>query len=92
MKQWMELVNNPAPGTEPINLYTDIHLGFTAIHPFADGNGRMARLLANIPILKAGLPPVIIALENRKKYLELMGDWSAERGAPYQVKSLFLVT
>jgi hypothetical protein len=37
--------------------YTDMHLGFTAIHPYADGNGRMARLVANVPILRAGQPP-----------------------------------
>ncbi len=62
--------------------YTDLHLGFTAIHPYADGNGRLARLLANIPLIESGQPPVLIPLERRRDYLIGMGDWSLARGAP----------
>ena len=65
-----------------LDVYTDLHLGFTAIHPYADGNGRLARLLANIPIIEGGEPPVLIPLERRRDYLIAMGDWSMARGAP----------
>ncbi|KAF8801461.1 Fic-domain-containing protein [Phlegmacium glaucopus] len=47
-----------------------MHSAFTTIHPFADGNGRMVRLLASIPLLRAKLPPMVIPLERRSSYLE----------------------
>jgi len=38
------------------------------IHPFADGNGRIARIIASIPLLKAHLPPLFVATESKKLY------------------------
>jgi fido (protein-threonine AMPylation protein) len=67
---------------ETLDAYTDLHLGFTAIHPYADGNGRMARLLANLPVIEGGAPPVLVPLERRREYMALMGDWSLARGVP----------
>lgn len=68
--------------------YTDVHLGFTAIHPYADGNGRMARLLANVPTLRAGQPPLLILSSQRRTYLSLMGDYSLRRGRPRPAQPL----
>lgn len=45
-----------------------IHHEFVRIHPFIDGNGRVARLLTNFYLMKKGFPPIIIQKENRKKY------------------------
>ena len=61
---------------EAIKLYTRSHIGFTSIHPFFDGNGRVARLLANIPMLKNGFLPLIINCDNRAKYISLLSNYN----------------
>jgi hypothetical protein len=68
--------------TRALAAYTELHLGFVAIHPYADGNGRMARLLASVPVLRAGLPPMLVDATERRRYLTLAGDVSLSRGAP----------
>ncbi len=83
MDAWLTSVPVGAvPAADVLDRYTDLHLGFTAIHPFADGNGRLARLVANIPVISSGEAPVLIPHEQRRTYLELMGDWSLSRGSP----------
>jgi len=49
---------------------SEAHLRLVTIHPFADGNGRTARLIMNWLLLLAGYPPVIIAKEERGEYIE----------------------
>lgn len=48
------------------------HLEFARIHPFSDGNGRMARLLTQVLLLEGGVPPLpleAILAWNRTAYL-----------------------
>ena len=52
------------------------HFRLTAIHPFSDGNGRAARLLMNLMLIRGGYPPVTVRLEDRKIYLDTL-----ERGS-----------
>ena len=44
------------------------HLIFEKIHPFADGNGRVGRLLLNALALQQGLPPMLIKQEKKQAY------------------------
>jgi Fic family protein len=46
----------------------DAHEKLVTIHPFSDGNGRTARLLMNLLLIKAGYPPVVIPPEERSAY------------------------
>jgi Fic family protein len=45
------------------------HYAFVAIHPFADGNGRVARALASVFTYRAYSVPVLILAESRNDYL-----------------------
>lgn len=47
-----------------------LHHRFTQIHPFQDGNGRVARALATVVFLQKRLFPLVIANENRRIYIE----------------------
>ena len=57
------------------DIYAKIHLGFTQVHPYWDGNGRMARIVSNIPLLAFGLPPLMIERERRAEYLSSLGEY-----------------
>lgn len=48
------------------------HHRFVWIHPFFDGNGRTARLLFNLLLMKEGFPPAIILKNDRKKYYDAL--------------------
>jgi Fic family protein len=52
------------------------HFRLTAVHPFSDGNGRAARLLMNLVLIRGGFPPVAVRPEDRKTYLDAL-----ERGS-----------
>jgi len=53
----------------PANAF-EAHFRLTAIHPFSDGNGRTARLLMNLMLIRGGYPPVAVGPADRKPYLD----------------------
>jgi Fic family protein len=61
---------------EAVYVYTRSHIGFTSIHPFFDGNGRLARLVSNIPMIKNGFLPIIIDNEIREDYIKLLSTYN----------------
>jgi Fic family protein len=69
MKDYCEWLSKADPA--PV-IGFDAHYRLVAIHPFGDGNGRTARLLMNLLLLRAGYPPVAVRPEDRKTYLDTL--------------------
>ena len=49
-----------------------LHHAFTQIHPFQDGNGRVARVLASLDFIRAGLFPLLIRRDEKWRYLDAL--------------------
>ena len=61
-------------------VYARIHVALSSVQPFPDGNGRVARLVANIPLLNAGLPPIIIPATRRMEYMQSLDEYRIAAG------------
>ena len=70
------------PSVPALEAYTWSHATFVRIHPYADGNGRMARLLANLPVIAKGRIPILIGSERRLEYIESLAAWQLASGPP----------
>ncbi|MFP5212298.1 MAG: Fic family protein [Acidobacteriota bacterium] len=86
MDRWLRLLNEEMqPSKEPeaiIESYARLHVSFASIHPFYDGNGRIARLISNLPCLKSGYPPIIIDKAKRYDYIKALAEYQRVNGVP----------
>ena len=62
----------------PLLIAAGFHSQFIKIHPFGDGNGRMARILMNLILMLCGYVPAVIKLDNRKDYYTAINSSSIE--------------
>jgi excisionase family DNA binding protein len=70
MSDMLNWYNQNPDELRPIELASLLHHKFVYIHPFRDGNGRIARLLMNLHLLRHGYPVVTILNIDRKKYYD----------------------
>jgi len=62
------LASDEFAALHPVEQATRAHFRLVDIHPFIDGNGRTARLLMNLLLMRHGYPPAIIRYEGRPAY------------------------
>ena len=56
----------------PIELAALFHYRYIRIHPFEDGNGRIARLMVNFILSRHGLPMIVVRSRKKQDYLEAL--------------------
>ena len=84
MRSWLRffngLIDSSLDEAAALEAYLAAHVSFVRIHPFFDGNGRVARLLANIPVLYAGFPPIVVPAEARMDYVRELWEYQRAVG------------
>jgi Fic family protein len=58
----------------PVERAAHAHFWLVDIHPFVDGNGRVARLLMNLLLLRSGFPIAVIRNEDRAAYYDALEE------------------
>jgi Fic family protein len=101
MQKLVKWYNDNEKELHPIELAATLHQRFVFIHPFVDGNGRVARLLMNLALLRNGYTIAIIPAILRHEYIysletahtrpEVFTDFIADRVIATQLDLLRLM-
>lgn len=87
MEEFIQKIPNQIKQLHPVEFAAWLHFQFINIHPFVDGNGRVARLLMNLFLLKSGYVITIIPPVVRTDYIEIIRDCQ-KSGDPKQFYNL----
>lgn len=68
MKKLMDWYYTGSVSLHPAQRAAELHYRFIRIHPFDDGNGRVARLLVNYVLMKEGYSPIVIKSKDKNNY------------------------
>ena len=82
MDEWGVWLINAEASTHPIALASIAHHRLVSIHPFVDGNGRTARLVMNLILMRAGYPPTVILRLNRRQYYNVLALADKKQNGP----------
>jgi Fic family protein len=67
--EWVAWIDGAGQAYDPLLRAVIAHHGFLAVHPFVDGNGRTARLLLNLQLMREGYPIVLLLANWRPRYI-----------------------
>lgn len=73
MEQWQQWSKDNATLPAPVRSVV-LHAWLTHIHPYIDGNGRTARAIGNLELIRAGYPPIIIKKKERDRYIDCLAE------------------
>ena len=95
IKETNEALKNVDTGSieyHPLTIATRFHFVFlNQIHPFGDGNGRIARIFMNLILLQRGFPPIFINQVDKRLYLESFTQEEKNEGAMLEFMALRLI-
>lgn len=83
MKDFFSWLHKNPDRLDIIELSALAHYQFVAIHPFIDGNGRIARLLMNLLLMQKGFPPAVVLKNDRKKYYRALNKANMGNMKPF---------
>lgn len=72
---WYNNINNVS-----LETIIEFHYRFETIHPFQDGNGRVARLIMLKECLKHNIVPILITDQYKAFYYRGLREWKQEKG------------
>lgn len=85
-------VNSKNIEYHPLTIATRFHFVFlNQIHPFGDGNGRIARIFMNLILLQNGFSPIFINQVDKRVYLECFIEEENKKGAMLEFMTVRLV-
>jgi hypothetical protein len=79
----LELRSDAFLAAHPILQAAYAHYAFVVIHPFADGNGRVARALASVFTYRSQSIPLLVLVDNRKEYYASLSSADAGKFQPF---------
>lgn len=82
LNDWSSWLQAQEGVLDSVTLAALAHHKLVAIHPFIDGNGRTARLIMNLVLMRAGYPPAIIARVNRQQYYRVLAQADGGKSDP----------
>lgn len=83
MQNFVESFSKLRENLHPVEFAAMVHALFVNIHPFIDGNGRVARLLMNLVLLQAGYNITVIPPVVRADYIRALQESNHENFTPF---------
>lgn len=74
MDKLRNLYNNEWQELTVFERAANVHMAITNIHPFSDGNGRVARLILNYELIKNNYPPININESQKLSYYSILEE------------------
>ncbi len=72
---------------DPVIVASWLHHRFAQIHPYQDGNGRVARAISTMVLVKSNLLPLVVERNARTRYIQALEE--ADHGALEPLAQLF---
>jgi len=83
MRRTVNWINANEKKMHPVEFAALAHHKIVHIHPFFDGNGRTARLLMDLLLMRAGYPLAVVLKNDRKRYYQTLARADNDDFSPF---------